>query len=529
MPLVRSGARKAPIGLVTSRDSKWLRGSTAFALVAVLIAGCGGVADDDDETPLLVIPGDGEGNGPAALEFTDASLGEFSFAFNDCPFINYSIFEVECGTLTVPEDRQLDTSPTIDIAVAILRTWALDPAPDPVVYLNGGPGGVSLATHDYWETEVDDWRDHPILGTRDLILVDQRGTGYSQPSLACEDTVEELLECHDRLVAEGINLSAFSTPENAADFASLRIALGYESWNVFGSSYGTRLASALVRDYPDGVRSVILDGVYPLNSVPSFEQYFDNTLAAFDVLTDLCRSQPGCDRAFGDITDLLASAIDSEDDTQPVVFDLAFDAMYDTSALVDLPLALWLFAEGEFAAALDVLDAEPVGGARAIPATSNQDPEQDSDGKFYSVDCREEHHLTDIDRIDQQWEDLFNQGVAGSLLNAMYWDVAGPVEVCASWNSGAAHPDERKPLVSDVPSLVLAGELDPITPPVWAELAAETLSSSTLVVSPGLSHSSVGQDPCINDIVANFLMNPAASLDTGCVALMPLPTISLPD
>lgn len=466
--------------------------------------------------------------------YSSPELGDFVFAVSDCPFEVDSPVDVDCGTLTVPEDRTGGGERTVELAVAILRTPSADPAPDPVVYLNGGPGGVSLATHWFWVTAPGEWREHPILAHRDLILVDQRGTGYSTPSLNCDD--DELpSECHDRLVTDGVPLTAYSTPENAADLASLRLALGYDEWNLYGSSYGTRLAMAIVRDHPDGVRSMLLDGVYPLDVVPAYEQYFDNTLSALAELSALCAQQPACDDAFGPLDDWLVAALEAVEANPATdldggdAFDLVFEALYSMDSLVDVPYALWLLANDEVDAALELLDVEAVGAAGASRGTRALDPEADSTGKFYSVECREEHHLTDIDVIDEQFDTLQADGIPEILLTALYSAVYSPaVHVCPEWDSGTAHEDERAPLVSSVPSLLLSGRFDPITPPRWGEIAAAGLTASTLIVSPSLSHSSVLEDACIDGLVAAFLADPSTMLDTSCVVMMQPPALTIP-
>ncbi|MEX0593006.1 MAG: alpha/beta fold hydrolase [Nitriliruptoraceae bacterium] len=516
--------------------------------VTMILAACGDFWEEDfleeSDESAAAESASGESapieRAPAELaggSYSSPQLGDFSFAVNECPFEVDSPVDVDCGTLTVPESRTGDSDGLVEIAVAVLRTPSADPAADPVVYLNGGPGGVSLAEHWYWVTEPGEWRDHPILSDRDLILVDQRGTGYSRPSLSCDEE-EFIEECHDRLVGEGVTLSAYSTPENAADLESLRLALEYDTWNLFGSSYGTRLAMAIVRDHPDGVRSMLLDGVYPLDVVPAYEMFFDNTLSALGEVVALCASQPACDDAYGDVNELLVAAIESVDAdastdlTGVDVFDLVFQALYSMETLVDVPYALWLFASGEIDGALEVLDAEPVDGFNPVTSPGfgrALDPAADSSGKFYSVECREEHHRTDIGRVDAQYDALFDEGVPEAILSAIYSSIYSPaVEVCPYWDSGEAHDDERAPVVSDVPSLLLAGRFDPITPRSWAELAAVNLTASTLIIAPSLSHSSVLDNACIDGLVAAFLNDPTVVLDTQCVVDLLPPAVTLP-
>ena len=133
--------------------------------------------------------------------------------------------DVDCGYLTVPEDRTSNSSATIQLAFAILYAPAADVKPDPLIYLAGGPGGNAVG-------ELSAWVDTPYVQDRNLILLDQRGTGYSLPSLNCpekEDNADDATQaCRDRLIGEGVDLQAYNSAENAADVADLRVALGYE-------------------------------------------------------------------------------------------------------------------------------------------------------------------------------------------------------------------------------------------------------------------------------------------------------------
>ena len=186
---------------------------------------------------------------------------------------------VECGYLVVPETHSQPQGKTIRLAVVILKSISSNPRPDPLIMMQGGPGGSTIYT--YAERLLSGSR---LLADRDIILFDQRGTLYSQPALTCPEifdlTIQTLnqnlsteeslrlyekatLACRERLSASGINLSAYNSFENAADVADLRNALNYPEVNLYGVSYGTLLALHVMRFHPQGIRSVILDGVVP--------------------------------------------------------------------------------------------------------------------------------------------------------------------------------------------------------------------------------------------------------------------------
>lgn len=458
---------------------------------------------------------------------TEAAAGAGAFQPGPCPFEPEVAVEVECGWLAVPESRTGLSDDRIEVAVAILRTPAADPAPDPVVFLHGGPGGVALEEHWAWLSELDRWEDHPILATRDLVLVDQRGTGHSRPVLACGED-EDTDACHDRLVAAGITLAAYTTPENAADLAALREALGYDAWNLLGSSYGTRLAAAIVRDHPEGVRSIILDGVYPLDVVPAYHAYPANTVAAFSELFDLCAEQPACEAAYGDLAVLFEEAVTETDATPGFeayeLIDAMFSAMYGTEQLVDVPWALALAAQGGIEDALAVLD----GGDGGTPRGREPDPSADAAGKFHAIECREEHVFTEEQVVGEELARLADQAVPGLLLESLGADVFAAVELCRGWDVGQAAPDELLPLDTTVPALVFSGRFDPITPPLWGRQVADRLPNATFVLLPSVSHAAVLEDACADRLLAAFLDDPTEPLDASCVAAATPPQLRLP-
>jgi len=187
--------------------------------------------------------------------------------------------------LTVPESRSNYTGKTIQLAVAILRSPNPQRGPDPVVFLAGGPGQGTLPLAALVAAGYA-----PTLAQRDIILIDQRGTGFSQPNLSCaqpmqtsgkrlpfgaatndrpafiQAQVDDLITCGNRLRAAGIDLRAYNSAENSADLEDLRRALGYGPWNLVGVSYGSRLALTAMRYRPETIRSMVLDSAVPLQS-----------------------------------------------------------------------------------------------------------------------------------------------------------------------------------------------------------------------------------------------------------------------
>ena len=325
---------------------------------------------------------------------------------------------VECGYVTVPEDRSQPSGPTIRLHVARFRSTSLSPAPDPIVSLEGGPGGHALEPLPL----IFDIGVAPFLASRDFIIFDQRGTGYSEPALDCPEllqlsletldddlsvedsvalSVAVLSECRDRLVGEGVNLAAYTSAENAADLSDIRRALGIDEWNLYGTSYGTRLALTAMRDFPEGIRSVILDSSFPLE-VDLLSSIVPNADRAFTTLFDGCKAIQRCDAAypglettFFELVDLLDEAPTSTTITNALtgesfdalitghgLIDFLFKSLYATEAIPLLPQIIFDVRDGNF----DKL--------ALIMGLFLANDEFFSAGMYYSVQCGEEFRFS---------------------------------------------------------------------------------------------------------------------------------------
>lgn len=521
----------------------------------------------------------------------------------DCPFLVPDTESVgqtlECGVLYVPENRSRADSPAIELVFVMLD--ALNPTDNaPIIYLEGGPGGSAVAA-------VDAWYGSALRNDYDLVLVDQRGTGYSLPSLNCPEVDEDSYPdgtaaaqaCHDRLVSEGIDLGAYNTVENAADINDLRLVLGYEQVNLFGVSYGTRLALEIMQNHPEGVRSVILDGVYPPN-VSGYSEQPPNAQRAFEELFARCEANPACRSAYPDLEAVFYTTVDqlndfpalyeSEDGEQEILGDdlvnELFQQMYSTAMIPFLPAMITAASEGDFDRMYSIINGEYMAGSamseeefdallmdylelasldelydyvdglsdeeyadllegfdydfgmmQALGYTSFTDffdylngltdeeydalliayegIDDDSEGLYNSVDCNDEVYFQTLDEVYAAAEN-----VAPQLAGAMVAGVEEQFSVCDVWKVPQADASENEAVVSDIPTLVLNGSFDPITPPDWGEVAAQTLSRSYLYTFPGVGHGSVDVVDCATQIALQFLSNPAAEPDASCIQAM---------
>jgi pimeloyl-ACP methyl ester carboxylesterase len=451
---------------------------------------------------------------------------------DECPFADPGV-DVTCGTLTVPRDRERPDEGTIDVAVARLHATG-EAREDPILYFEGGPGGASLVYADWWA-------DHRLLGDRDIILFDQRGTGYSEPNLACDpeyeksgETISAMSACYDRL-DDVTDLADFTTRAAAQDVVDLMEAMDLRDVDFVGVSYGTRLAMVTADLAPERVRSVVLDSVYP-PGVEALELQAPNAMGAFEALFDACAADDECDEAFPDVGDSLHDAI-RELDANPVeiettddltgdsmtyevvgsdLVDALFTALYDRTLVGDIPRAIELAGSGDVDEVQEAFDL--LGSTFSAPASPRGDdpdddePSTDSDGLYYSVTCSEEMPITTLDDVLAAAEGIDDVLESGLTSSAEY-----DISVCKVWDAGQDTAPPLEPVESDLPALLLAGSLDPITPPHWAREAAEGFPNGFVYELGGVGHGVMDSHLCGMELVLDFLDAPTETPDDDCV------------
>jgi pimeloyl-ACP methyl ester carboxylesterase len=453
----------------------------------------------------------------------------------ECPIEMPAGYTIECGMVTVPEDHAQPDGPTIKLAVAVVHSISPHPAPDPVLFIDGGPGGRTLDNMSFWLEYVN-----PLLARRDVVFFVQRGIAYSEPALECPEidprmgilellrSIEPFVACRDRLTGLGIDLSAYNSAQNAADIAVLRQALGYEEWNLYGVSYGSRVALTVLRDRPQGVRSAILDSVQPIDTNIMLDDA-GSAKVTLQKLFAACQADFVCRTVYPNLEQVYAD----------VVNDLAAD-----------PVALEIVNSKTGESKTEVLDGLAfnlmVVGSLDMPRTSG------APGLIYEV--RAGNYESIIAYHESTWEEseeLAELPAAAGHSMAMWCNdeapfvtpeeieemlVAYPADVnafaaigelsyiaCQAWGVGPADPVENVPVVSDVPALFLAGEYDAALPSTVARRTAETLSNSTVVEFPGAGHSVVLAGECPLDVMGSFLDDPSSAPDTSCLAKMDTP------
>jgi pimeloyl-ACP methyl ester carboxylesterase len=483
--------------------------------------------------PLLAVAAAAGCSLGGADEESSTGADRSAFATSDCPVGLAAGFT--CGFLTVPENRAREGGGSIRLAVAVGRSRAERPAADAVLYLSGGPGTGGLF-HPY-RSLFDELRER-----RDIVLLDQRGTGLSKPSLDCPEldalTIDglgraaddrrfqarvddALLACRQRLRGAGVDLAAYHSAAIAADVEDLRRALGYRRWNLVGLSYGSRLALAVMRDFPASVRSAVLDSALPPRVDPLASQV-EITARAFDRLFDACAAARDCSTAHPRLrarwiellerleADPVTITVGSTPTGEPQ--DVRFDAhsvpllvrvLLDDEATIGLvPALIEELEQGRFG----IVAERGLDLVAAIPAVS--------EGMTFSVFCADEVAFADRARIRRELAAVPPE--LGRLD-----PITGDLRACELWDVPAAPARERAPVTSDVPTLVLAGEFDPRTPPAWGRLAARTLSRSVFHELPALGHPVLRTATgCPDELARAFVERPSTPPDAGCIGAM---------
>jgi pimeloyl-ACP methyl ester carboxylesterase len=443
-------------------------------------------------------------------------------------------YTIECGSVIVLEDRGDPGGLAVALPVAIARTRNETPMSDPVIYLAGGGGHAHLTYAHYLIKSVGD----AVLADRDFIQYNQRGAPGTDPELVCPGyttflfslasrpeldsmwTAEHsdyLTDCESALIDSGIDVTQYNSVTNAADAADIAIALGYEQANYYGTSYGTRLGLDLIRDYPDGVRSIILDSVYP-PEVGYYTEYARSLDRAFNAVFDGCSTDLDCDARFPNLEADFYASVDRlnvepqmvESPFGPVSVDggVFMDAMsiylYSPEWIVRAPKAMDDVAQGQLGSVERV-----VVGAITTPDLNWS--------MFYAMQCREEVPFEDWDHAISLGADLPDQVVAHYTEGFARFHF----EMCETSESGTALVVESEAVLSDVPALVLAGGYDPATPPYWSESAAATLGNAVYVEFPTLGHGIMRSNSCGLSIGLAFIDDPTGSPDTTCVDQLP--------
>ncbi|HJN51522.1 MAG: alpha/beta hydrolase [Pseudomonadales bacterium] len=453
-----------------------------------------------------------------STEVETTEQGDPSISFGECPkpelVLTTSIVSgSRCGTYSVAEDPQSADGRVIPLKVMVIPAVNPKPKADPVFFLAGGPGQAASEVGPMLFLRLAKLRKD-----RDIVLVDQRGTGSSNP-LDCEMDLPEFYDMKvslqhltelqvqtlKRCLQEyDADPRFYTTPIAMDDLDAVRRALGYGEINLIGGSYGTRAALVYMRRHPDNVRSVVLDGVVPLTmKLPYFMAR--DAGRALELMLDDCEQSTDCSEAFpqlrshlddlfyqlsqqpAEVTlthprtgDAIASFIQAD-----TIMRIIRAVLYSGELASLLPLAIEQAYQGNFqslATMAGFFDSEQMGI---------------SIGMMNSVLCSEDMSVVGRQIPTTEGESsMFGMTIVRDLRS-----------ICEFWPKGTIPDSYFEPVASDIPVLLTSGELDPVTPPVWGEEAAATLSRSKHIVVAGVGHGTLSYG-CMQDLVAQFIDQP---------------------
>ena len=430
--------------------------------------------------------------------------------------------EAECGWFEVAENPARPEGRKIKLRVARVPASERSVEPDPLMLLAGGPG---QAASEAWLIVAPALKK--VNKNRDILLIDQRGTGQSNalrcPQMELAEAValdwDELGKLTRECLAELDGDPRFYTTTIAMqDYDKVRSALGYEQLNLFGVSYGTRAAQVYLRLFPDRVRSVVLDSVTPQDLALGTEHALrlDQTLQR---ILSSCENDAECDSAFPDVSQNLRTLIvklDSEPADIVVDHPLtgqAFPLKMDRQILASAVRFLTYSAETQALLPLLIHEAATTGHferlASQLLITASGFSDSISQGMELSVVCSEDYPLfPEPEKTSSSAESMSLMGDA--MLKASQIQ-------CGIWPPGDVPDDFHDPVISDKPVLLLSGELDPVTPPEYAERVKSHLSNSLHLVAPGQGHSVSGRG-CIGQLISDFVIAGSfEELDTQCL------------
>lgn len=452
---------------------------------------------------------------------TSETIGDITF--QHCERTSYDrTRNVECAYIDVPEDHDDPEGHAISLLVVRLPARDGAGAAAPLVAFAGGPGQSASESFLYLDRIFPD-----AARQRDFYLIDQRGTGGSNPQHCELDPTEAMQVDPDteqiRRTTEAClrqfsgNPALYTTSVAIQDFEQVREALAVRQWHLYGVSYGTRVVQHYMRQHPGGIRTAIMDSVIPANE-PLGPDIALQSQRALDTFLARCAEDATCSEAFPDLAGGLYTLLsDLAEASREVTYeetgsgslkDMTFTrahlvgvlrlALYQSEQLATLPPMLHeAYANNHFTALARTADAmsREVIGTLAI-------------GMHNAVVCTEDVPFFAID--DERLADIEATYMGDLMVNALQ-------TTCGVWPAGRLDEGFHDPVTSDIPTLLLSGELDPITPPEYGDIVHATLSNSRHLVAPGQGHH-VSIQGCLPTLVAQFIDDEHTdNLNTDCL------------
>ncbi len=422
---------------------------------------------------------------------------------------------VECGEMTLPENRSVPLGVKVVLPVVILRAAKPQTGLPPVIYLHGGPGG-SVVGDVAFALEAPEWKD--LVGVQqDWIFFDQRGSGRARPFLGCPDqpitdagpvsaeAARALQTCLQQHRAKGVALAKYNSVEVVRDLQDLRGALGIKAFDLYAISYGTRVAFDLILHSPDGLRAAVLDSPWPLDASWTEPGPVWVSKALQRVLA-LCEEDSECRAKYPDVGDRFDAVLRSWLAAAPTDMDARdrvgraaiwiMASLYDPVAVEAVPSNLWRLVNGDDGM---LMNDELLAGSGYAEAA----------------------HLAFLCN-----EELPFEGPQAGRVNASGDPVAEAVsftmtnyfQTCKGVLEASPDAAENRPVTSDAGILMLAAGIDPGCPSELAEMAVRGFPRGRLGLAPFSTHGVLSNSACARRIMSAFLSDPSVEIDLACLA-----------
>lgn len=442
------------------------------------------------------------------------------------------------GYLEVLEDKSKPEGTKLKLPVYIFKSRNSNPSKDPIIYTVGGPGSSTMRSAQYMNSYM-------YLDDRDFILFEQRGTQYAQPHLDCPEWSEAVYksnlpsfdsagsdklfenaakQCKKRLEEKGINLSTYNTNAIAADIVDLKNALNIDTYNLLSLSYSTKIAQVLIRDYPEGIRSVVMDSPLPLE-VNYDEESITNLMNALDTLFSDCQTDIDCRKSYPNLKHRFLSYL-KEKTENPLIVSVAnpntkkeetfyltgadLVAVFENASVTNIPYEI-----------NKLLNSDLSSLKYQLAQLFNNKGFGAGQGMRLSVWCAEEEPFNSESNIKYEvnkYKEL--KGLSSSVFSK---------SVCDIWGVKKAKDIENEPVKSTIPVLLINGDYDSETPPRWAKSMTNNLSNSQHFVFKGWRHGPTTNwsNQCAMELANSFFNNPNKIAEVDCYKKIKTPKFKL--
>ncbi len=432
--------------------------------------------------------------------------------------------EFRCGSIQVSENHEAKDGKKIQISYILIKSKNKESKKHPVLHFTGGPGGPSLT-----KGRIRNWKQHPFREERDIIIFDQRGIGYSSAVPNIESDLlrimaddltyeEELVQTNETISnyrkeckQQNIKLAHYNSFQNANDAGVLMNHLGYDQYNLYGGSYGTRLARIVQDKFRQQVNAVILNSPSPLSGDFLVDR-LENYLKALNRIFDYCANDPACSREYPNLKDNYLKALErlKSEPISVTVDDLNFTVnvqdgiyllrrmLYRTDSRTEIPKLIQAFLDGGGPNVEEIVTYEMqfTGGFNA--------------SMMMAVERHEQYNPAYTSTAVEKYYE------SSELLPAKLGYFSSLYEACRDWHNNPLAENQKEFEPSSIPTLIMVNQYDPVTPPENGPLMMTSLSNGQLYVLDEGGHGG-GNAACRSRVMIDFMDNPLGKIDTSCL------------